>query len=226
MFSLHRKYLLSKINCFIIIFITFVTFMGYFVLFNPFTKLKMELLNKQETIHSAIENVVFINKFIGVIVGSFLFGNSFSLQQDSYNVLFLRTKKDRIEFYLTKILSISFIIFLITVILSFSNMLLVSYKVNFFTSFIDLILINFDSFLLTLVYGVLSLLLIVFFKTQLVLLIPLIVFIISEVLSINFLKIYFPTLSNIITLDGIFHKVILFVFYSFLGGIVYYFKDL
>ena len=153
MFNLHRKYLLSKINYMIILFIILVTLLVYFVLFNPFNNSYTHWLNKQESIKTSIDNIVFINKFIFVLIGSFLFGNSFSLQQDAYNVIFLRTKKDKVNFYITKILSIISIIAFIFVILCFSNLFLFNYKINYYSNIKDLVLINFESFLLALVYG-------------------------------------------------------------------------
>ena len=207
-------------------FIIFITFFVYLILFNPFSSSNIHWLNKQQTIKVSIENIVFINKFISVLVGSFLFGNSFSLQQDAYNVLFLRSKKDKITYYLTKVFTITFVVFLIFVILSFSNILLFNYKVNYFKQIIDLVFINFDSLLLAYVYGMLSVVLIQMFKTQLVLILPLIMFIISDSINTNFLEVYFPTIRNIVLINDLIHKIFLFLIYSFFGGIIYYYKDL
>ena len=226
MFNLHRKYLLSKINYMIILFIILVTLLVYFVLFNPFNNSYTHWLNKQESIKTSIDNIVFINKFIFVLIGSFLFGNSFSLQQDAYNVIFLRTKKDKVNFYITKILSIISIIAFIFVILCFSNLFLFNYKINYYSNIKDLVLINFESFLLALVYGSISIILILIFKTQLVLIVPLILFFISDGLNWSFLKIYFPSIRSIVTFDGFIHKILLYCFYSTLGGIIYFYKDL
>lgn len=227
---IHRKYLFSKINVIIVLLVIFIAVLCYLSTINITFNNYERWLNRKETWINFYNTTLFVGKFIGIILSVYIMGSSFVPRIDGYNVLFLRNKKQRIIFFVSKSLTINIIIFLIISLIGLFGVLVMAGFSTWFNNFKDLIKLFINLAFLCLVYGNLSILLSITFKTELIVIVPFVLFIMIEVLIdnslINYLLIFLPTLALDNSIYTSIHLLILIVIYNFIGCIIYYKKDL
>ena len=227
--TIHRKYLLSKINVIIISIIIFVALFCYLSTVNINLNTYERWLNRKNGWVNFYNTTLFVGKFIGIIMGSFIIGTAFGKEQDSYNVLFLRNKKNRIQYFLSKSLTINFILFAIIFFLGVMGLLTISVFSSWFIDFNSLIKLFFGLGLVCLVYGNASVILILIFKSILVVLIPFVIFVMIEVLIdydfISYVTIFFPTIKEGVSLLNVIHYLVLIILCNLISGLIYYCKD-
>ena len=112
--QIHRQYLFSKINIIIIFLVVVITIICYLstidITFNTYER----WLNRKESWINFYNTTLFVGKFIGIILAVYIMGSSFAPNIDSYNVIFLKNRKNRIKYFLSKSLTINSIIQLLT----------------------------------------------------------------------------------------------------------------
>ena len=228
--QIHRKYLFSKINVIIIFLVVVITIICYLstidITFNTYER----WLNRKGLWINFYNTTLFVGKFIGIILAVYIMGSSFSPNIDSYNVIFLKNRKNRINYFLSKSLTINSIIFLVIILIGLFGIVIIAVFSSWFNNFLDLLLLFLNLALLSLVYGNLSIILTLLFKTQLIVIVPLVLFIMIEVLIeenfINYVLIFIPTINLDKLSFSTIHLIILIFFYNIINCIIYYNKDL
>jgi hypothetical protein len=182
-------------------------------------------LNRKETWIDFYNTTLFVGKFVGIILAVYIMGSSFVPRVDGYNVLFLRNKKQRIIYYVSKSITINMIIFLIICTIGFFGIITISGFSTWFNNFLELFKLFFNIALLCLVYGNLTILFAIIFKTELIVIVPFVIFIMIEVLIdvnfINYLLIFFPTIGLDNSIFSSFHLIILIIIYNLISCIIY-----
>ena len=226
---IHRKYLFSKINVIIILSIILIACICYLFTIDLSYNTYEQWLNRNEVWINFHNTTLFVGKFIGIILAAYIMGTGFASNIDGYNVLFLRNKKNRIGFFISKTITINIIVFLIIEIIGMVGLIIISSFSSWFNYFKELFSLFFNLAFLSLVYGNISIILILIFKTTLVVVIPLVLFVMIEVLIdqsfINYLLVFIPTIHLESNLYTTIHLITLIVIYNFISCIIYYKKD-
>ena len=150
--SIHRKYLLSKTNVIIVSLIILLSLVCYLstvnISFNNFER----WLNRKESWINFYNTILFVGKFIGIILSILIIGTSFGKEQDGYNILFLRTKKNRVKYYFSKSLTVNSIVFSVIFVIGIIGIVAVSFFASWFNKFEELMILFINLSLISLVY--------------------------------------------------------------------------
>lgn len=230
MFELHRKYLLSKTNKIIIrigiIIITAILLMSIKVDCSN----DVRWLNRVAYSDNYLQNMIFTIKFIGLIFSCYIMGSAFSNLNDGYSALILRTRKDRIKYYIGKTISLCLVVcFVIIMILIIGTLILYIFG-NWFYDYRLILKVGFRLITIILSYGVMSTIVTIVFKTSFAFIIPIIIFLSMDVLGdvigdssiYYYLITFFPNfeMSNFVVASLI--NLFLISIYVIIGALLYY----
>ena len=165
-------------------------------------------------------------KIFSIILFVFIFGASFNSTQDSYRSFILTNKISRYEYFITKYITIIFVLFCYTLILLLST-ILISYLFNIIIT-INYIYSYLSLLLLICYYGLLSILLIQLFNNYYLVIIPFIIYILINSLDNNNLFTYVSIIINTngIIYNGYLYAISLILFLFLVNLIIYNSKDL
>lgn len=240
MLQIHCKYLFNKLNRIIIAVVLFLVLIAFILAINLRISFNQRWLNRIDNFNSFYQVIIFIGKFIGVLLSSYLLGSAFSNGADGYCVLFIRNGRDKVFHCFTKIIVIEVIVLLIMFLFGIFS----SFVICLFSTWFNNIWLLIESFLtlglLGLIYGNLSLIFVLLFKTHFSLIISFVLFLMVEVISetpdnslVTFITIVLPTFQVLLRDDSsyylegyqILHFIILIAFYNLLAITFYYSKD-
>ena len=137
-----------------------------------------------------------------ILVVSYLFGYSFYYNNDNYAVLITSFRKNRLPYLYTKILTLSLIVIIFNAIIYILYLLIGIIGNRYFTFQTYILNIFIQSILINLIYGYLTSILIMFIKSYFVILIPYLLFIVSEILGdyqslfVELYHLLLPTIIN------------------------------
>lgn len=233
MFKLHRKYLFSKTNRIILKILIIIVTIIFLISIEVNNSNNERWLNRTSCLDNYLQNMIFTIKFIGLIFSCYIMGYAFNNCNDDYSVLFLRNRKDRIRYFIGKVVSLcTFINFIILVVLTIASFILYIYC-NWFCDYIMILEISFRLTTIILTYGVISIIVTIIFRSSFAFVIPIILFICIDVLNdtvgdndlYNNILIFLPNfdLTNLIIPSII--NLVLILCYTAIGTIIYYFRS-
>jgi len=222
MIKLHFHYLLTKVNLLIISILILIIVLVFNISINIFDSSINEFINKEYLISNYQNTYILICKLCCVLFSCYLFGYSFFYNNDNYAVLIASFRKNRLPYFYSKILSLSLIIFMFNSLIYILYLLIGVLGNNYFYFQIDMFNIYIQTLLICLVYGYLVGSVIMFVKSYFVILIPYILFIVSEILIdynnlfIDLYQLMFPTIinnNNYYDIINIYHDCLLVIYY-------------
>ncbi len=224
MIKLHHKYLLNKIN--LIIWIVVIVIMTIFEMLIAFSLGNHPLLNitKQMILEEYINSSIIFARMIMVLWSIYLFGFCFYKEGDNYRVLTI-TKVSGGNYYLSK---------MIAIFLEEAKMLGVIFVIQFFIgSFftkwyylkIDMLICYGKIYLISLIYGLLSVVFVSLFKNLYAIIITSVLYLLSEILIVEeinqnvltFIQLFFPNKVSFQASIDIIHLFLLIIFYLVAG---------
>lgn len=165
-------------------------------------------------------------KIFSIILFVFIFGASFNSNQDSYRSFILTNKISRNEYFITKYITIVFVLFIYTLILLLSTLVIsclynIIISINFIYSYLSL-------FLLNCYYGLFSILLIQLFNNYYLVIIPFIIYILINTLDYYDLYTYISVMINTngIIYNGYLYAIFLILFLFTINIVIFNNKDL
>ena len=229
---LHKNYLFNKINIIIIGIVILISMFLSFVLVKPF-ETNIEKWNERLiSMQSYEQSYLLFVKILMVLLSSYLFGIYFSKQGDDYSLV-LTCKVSKNKYLISKILTISLTIFFILFIVILCHLFIGTVFNRWYIFNLNVITHYFEIYLISMTYGILSLISIRLLKSLYAVIIPFSLYILSEVLVdysttsklVKIVEMFFPTThlsnGNIVLLYGIVHLVILNIFYFIISYFVY-----
>ncbi len=233
MLELHRKYLLSKINVIIIVIviliITIVLLVSIKLNYSP----EIRWLNRETCTSNYLQNMIFAIKLMGIIFASYLMGNAFNLYADSYSVLFLRNKVGKIKYFFGKLLMLLIVTTLLLGVLLLVGTTILYILGSWFTDWQIIFKISLNLITVILVYGLLSIIFTILFKSNFAFVLAIVAFlgmeissdIINETNIYNVLSIFLPVLNYSDFIGNFVVNVMMICTYSLAGGILYYHQN-
>lgn len=231
--KLHLKYLYSK-TTFILISIICIFILGYLLIVSEaFTQFSYRWFYQIDIYNNYQNSSFFVFKLILPIVAIFLFGNSFLREQDDYCLIIIKNRKQRISYFVSKIVSIYILLVIIWLIIYILYKLIgiivvpnyIVYEVNCY--------IFMKIFMLSIYYGNISLLIVQLINQPLsyvtVMIVYVTVYIMSDISAKgkNLIFSLLPILNKEYDFELSFDLVIIiFSLLLFVNNIVYYKKDL
>lgn len=229
---LHKNYLFNKINIIIIGIVILISMFLSFVLVKPF-ETNIEKWNERLiSMQSYEQSYLLFVKILMVLLSSYLFGIYFSKQGDDYSLV-LTCKVSKNKYLISKILTISLTIFFILFIVILCHLFIGTVFNRWYIFNLNVITHYFEIYLISMTYGILSLISIRLLKSLYAVIIPFSLYILSEVLVdysttsklVKIVEMFFPTThlsnGNIVLLYGIVHLVFLNIFYFIISYFVY-----
>ena len=229
---LHRNYLFNKINIIIIGIVILISMFLSFILVKPF-ETNIEKWNERLiSMQSYEQSYLLFVKILMVLLSSYLFGIYFSKQGDDYSLV-LTCKVSKNKYLISKILTISLTIFFILFVIILCHLFIGTVFNKWYIFNLNIITHYFEIYLISMTYGILSLISIRLLKSLYAVIIPFSLYILSEVLVdynmssklVKFIEMFFPTThlanGNIVLLYGIIHLIILNIFYFIISYFVY-----
>lgn len=225
--KLHRKYLFNKINLIIVSLIIILAIILSTILIEP-TLSEVDSWILRESLRNNYEHtyLMFV-KIIMILLSCYLFTIHFSKINDEYKVLLLTTIKKR-KFYFTKIWTIISLEIIIISILLLNYILIGSLFTSWFVFTFNLIVVFIKIVLLSIIYGLISLFMVLLFKNIYSVLLSFGVFFFGEIMLdfkknkiIDILIIIFPALD--LEIDNQFNKTFVIIVFGFISLIVFYY---
>lgn len=229
---LHKNYLFNKINIIIIGIVILISIFLSFVLVKPFETNIDKWNERLISMQSYEQSYLLFVKILMVLLSSYLFGIYFSKQGDDYSLV-LTCKVSKNKYLISKILTISLTIFFILFVIILFHLFIGTVFNRWYILNLNIITHYFEIYLISMTYGILSLISIRLLKSLYAVIIPFSLYILSEVLVdynmssklVKFIEMFFPTThltnGNIVLLYGIIHLVILNIFYFIISYFVY-----
>lgn len=232
--KLHQKYILNKVNKIILIIIVSTFVLLEFFLLKPLSRndnwmQKSELLENYENY-----SITFI-KSVTIIFVTYLYGIYFNKNTDNYRLII--SQKVRIEkFYFTKILVAMFLIAIYMALILLIHITMGYYLVNWYHLNNYILKYFLEIYLIANVYGFISLITMRIFKTLYAILIPIVLYFASEIITdINlgnalnsFFELILPTSFNDVNSSLFYHIMALILIgctYLEFGYLVYIHKE-
>lgn len=226
--KLHLKYLITKTNL-ILFSILLLSNMIMLTLSSgaiySFSERWFMMTSFKESYIDFTKNIF---KIILPLISSFLFGNSFLDYNDNYLLIFHNNKKTRIKFYFTKLISIILVIFLI----NFTTFIIYSFIGYLSIPCFVMNDLNFNFwyrlFLLCIIYGVLSLVVVLSTNHSFGYIIVIIIYIAINALNeingkiLNLVGFFFP--CYLVKISSV-YLIFIVVFYNIISFWIYYYKD-
>lgn len=198
MIKLHFYYLFSKVNILIMSIILILISIIYIVNINIFDNYILEFINKKEILINYQNIYIMITKLLNILFSCYLFGYAFYYTNDNYCVLFDHFRNNRLPFLLSKILVLTIISILYNIIIYLLYLLIGIIGNRYFNFEYISLNIFLQSIFICLIYGYISSSLVLMLKSYFVILIPYVLFVISEIITndifASYYRILFPTL--------------------------------
>lgn len=229
---LHKNYLFNKINIIIIGIVILISMFLSFILVKPFETNIDKWNDRLISMQSYEQSYLLFVKILMVLLSSYLFGIYFSKQGDDYSLV-LTCKVSKNKYLISKILTISLTIFFILFVIILCHLFIGTLFNRWYILNLNIVTHYFEIYLISMVYGILSLISIRLLKSLYAVIIPFSLYILSEVLVdyntsskiVKIVEMFFPTThlvnGNIVLLYGILHLVILNIFYFIISYFVY-----
>lgn len=230
--KLHQKYLFNKINILIISFVILLSFIIGIIIINPFLNDATSWMYRFSINSNFNQAYLIFLKIIMILISSYLFCMNFSKTGDNYSVI-ITCKTSKNKYFLSKIVVIN------KMLLLFIMIFLINYNIvgfifsRWFIFDISILIQFMEVYIISLCYGYLSIILIRLFKNLYVLLLPISLYILSEILIeylnlsffVKIIEIFLPTThiinDKVTSVYGILHLIILSSFYLLFSGIFY-----
>lgn len=230
---IHKSYMLNKVNiimfCLLIIILEVVIIEGGMDFIN-----NINWFSKDFVLSSFIEKYFIYTKLISIPFISFLFGSTFTKENDEYHLLFRNYYNNKKYYYSSKV----FLLILISIIIIYLNFVSLSIIGYTCSNWYSKIKVFGDLFLnigiVVIIYGFISIIFSTCIPSSYSFFIPIILFVLGELLKdisnidiiIYIYNIFIPTLElneelSSYTLYGTFHLLILMFFYMIVGYITY-----
>lgn len=229
---LHKNYLFNKINVIIIGIVIMVSIFLSFVLVKPFETNIDKWNERLISMQSYEQSYLLFVKILMVLLSSYLFGIYFSKQGDDYSLV-LTCKVSKNKYLISKILTISLTIFFILFVIILCHLFIGTVFNRWYILNLNIFTHYFEIYLISMIYGILSLISIRLLKSLYAVIIPFSLYILSEVLVdyntsseiVKIIGMFFPTThlsnGNIVLLYGILHLLILNFLYFLISYFVY-----
>lgn len=224
--KLHRNYLFSKKNTILIIVLLFVLVLGFLWSLKITDNQNHQILFSEDYQKSCEYQTLTIVRVMSVLLSSYLFCHCF-IKNNGYSVI-LNIR--RTYFFITKIMTIGWVMFVIILFL----LLTYIFEASIFTKwyFFDYhLIINFlKIYELSLIYGFLTFFISYLFNSSFGFCLVFGIFMTMEIIkesnvNLNFLKILFPIIeksnNTIASLSSHIHLIVLCFFYFLLSIVVY-----
>lgn len=200
--KLHRKYLFNKINVIIISIVIFLFILIAFVVISPFTNSEKAWMMREVFASNYEEVYLMFTKVITVLLSCYLFTTYFSKHFDEYKYLLL-TKVTKNKYYITKSITLMLMLTLIMGILMLTYLLIGSLLTDWFVVEGIIIFKFLNILLIDMVYGLLSLIIVLIFKNIYTIVLSFSIYFLSEILldynkSNNIVKLgtlFFPNID-------------------------------
>lgn len=224
MIKLHFNYLLTKVNILIFSIMLFIVLISNIIGINLFDSNVEEFINRENIIVNYKNMYFLICKLLNILFSCYLFGYSFYYNNDNYCVLIDSFRKNRFPYLISKVITLSMIVVFYNVVLYLFYLFIGVVGNKYFVFQIDVFSFFIKILFISLIYGFVSGVLTMFLKSYFVILVPYILFIVSEVLNesgsgfIVFYQIFLPTVNDVIGLELL---IGVLVFYFFVMLIKY-----
>lgn len=154
--KLHINYLLNKINILLLGTLTLIVLTLLVLSSKVFMNFSTRWLERTNYYNNYISVTTNIFKIIVPIFSIFLYGSSFLHINNDYNLIIIKERRNRLFFYITKILSLTLInlIIILLITLMFFNLGKLSFETLFSENFN--FMFWFDLFLVSTIYGIIS----------------------------------------------------------------------
>lgn len=229
--KLHFKYLVTKTNIIFLIILGIILCITLFFSSGIIVSYDEKWLNMNNYRIGYIDFVKSIYKIVLPLISVFFFGNSFTEYNDNYLLLFHSSRNIRINFFLTKVLSI---IIVIACIIIFSLLLFfIIGKISF--SYFDYKSLNikfwFELFFICLIYGFFSISIVILTNHSLGYIINFSVYILINALqdlgeNNNIIWCFLlPTISQFQVIENYIYLSFTLICHFLCSFILYYFKN-
>lgn len=178
---LHQKYIINKVNKIILIILLITFILLEFFLLKPLSK-RDNWMEKKELLENYENYSVTFIKSISIIFVTYLYGICFNKNNDNYRLIV--SQKVRIEkFYLSKILTALIITAMYIILNLFIHIMMGYYLVKWYHLNTYVFRKFLEIYLISNVYGFISLTVIQAFKTMYAILIPIVLYFASEIIT-------------------------------------------
>lgn len=229
--KLHINYLLNKINTLLLGTLALIVLILLVISSKVFMDFSTKWLDRANYYSNYVSVTTNIFKIIIPIFSIFLYGSSFLYINNDYSLIIIKERKNKVVFYITKILSLTFvntiIIFLITLMyfnfgkLSFGEMFNNHFNFSFW----------FDLIITSLIYGIISINIVIIVNNPFSYLIVMIFYIVyvslCEMYNPNNLMMFIiPTIIENQKINNYFLNKLFSINLHLFGGIfIFYFKN-
>lgn len=183
MINIHLKYFNNKVNIVIQSILIIVIFTSFMIASNIFKKYSYCYINQVEITLNYQIMVINLTKVIFPLLSSYLFGSSFLKVNDDYRLIIIKSRKERIKYFLSKVFSLCFIIGGLLIICNSLYLLLGYLGIPNFTKYGIINLVFVKIYLISIIYGLLSLIIVLFTDNSLGYILIMICYIIIQILG-------------------------------------------
>ena len=235
-YKLHRKYLFSKINVIITSILIIIIIIFSVSIIEPFKDSSIMLMNRFYITNNFEQAYLTFVKFIIIFYSCYLFSSCFSKNNDNYYIILINNIS-KSKYLISKIFTIEMKLLEILVMILF-NYILINYLFNQWYIIEISIFKSFGIiYILSIIYGLLSLILIKIINIIYSSIISLGFYLISEILIdyeisskiISIIQLFFPTTylkdNNLFLKYGILHLISLIVLYFLVAYLLYLKKE-
>lgn len=236
LYQLHKKYLFNTVTIFTTIGLLFIGIIFSFSLIHPFLNRTLRWMNRVYLSQNFEQAYFSFVKMISICFSSYLFGSAFTQNHDNY-YLVLIGNVSKIKYFYTKIVAIALQILEVISVL-FLNYILIQYSFNQWYIISGGIFLSFVVvYLLSIIYGLLSIIVICPTHSIYSLIIIFGIYLTTEIIvdydvNTKFIKcmaLFFPTTyyknQKFFLEYGYFQLLIILILYSFIGYLVYRNKE-
>lgn len=183
MINIHLKYFNNKVNIVIQSILIIVIFTSFMIASNIFKKYSYCYINQVEITLNYQIMVINLTKVIFPLLSSYLFGSSFLKVNDDYRLIIIKSRKERIKYFLSKVFSLCLIIGGLLIICNSLYLLLGYLGIPNFTKYGIINLVFVKIYLISIIYGLLSLIIVLFTDNSLGYILIMICYIIIQILG-------------------------------------------
>ena len=222
--KIHRKYLFNKINIIIICLTIFLLILSEFIIINPTFNKNNVWLERPYFNEYFLEDTKYVYKFIFIFFTSLFFTNAFIRDNDRYIVLFIRKRVDRCIVFFNKLSCLIEVLLLIYITINIINTFVLFLSKPYIFDIFILFKNTYHILLNSLTYGFIALVLVLLFPTYFVCMIPIGLYILTEIIENKDLIIFIilPESSN----DSLIAILIKQLIYIIISVILYYKKNI
>ncbi len=235
MIQLHRKYLFNKTNIIIIVAIILLTILLNIIIVNPFIKSIDVWMIREEKMLEFINSNILFTKMITILLSIYLYGITFTKNYDNYHILLI-TRITIKKYFLSKVFMLTLEILKLIILFFLINLWIGIYFTKWYYIKIDFIIEYIKIFLLSITYGLLSLIFTRVIKNIYSVLLITANYVFSEIVIsetnnsffINYIQLFLPTTilnANDYKLHfGIYHLLLLIHLYLSISYSIYCYK--